>query len=130
MIGFDILAAFLGGILIFAIIAAIIGSFLFDSLVLLISSFALKIDNKSSFFWKHIFGVWICGGVVSIGTALLLNLTPIGNLTFLSYFLDAIVSAGLTFFCNYYFVFKNDDEKIRKVMSIIFTIIAGLSALG
>ena len=55
---FSWLGPLVGGIILIALILSIIGSFIIDSVVLLISMFVLHIENKTTFFWKHIWGIF------------------------------------------------------------------------
>ena len=116
----EFLLALVGGIFIFAIFAAIVWSFIFDAIVLLVSSIALHIDNKRAFFWNHIWMVWIMTGAASFCSMIILNFMTLG---LLSTAIKVLISGGLSFLFNYYVAFRNDDHRIKTTMSIIFAIV-------
>lgn len=120
----EFLLALVGGIFIFAILAVIIWSFIFDTIVLLVSSIALHIDNKKAFFWNHIWMVWIMTGAASFCSMFILNFITLG---LLSTAIKILISGGLSFLFNYYVTFRNDDYRIKTTMSIIFAIVNVLS---
>ena len=125
----EFLLALLGGILIFAIIAAIIWSLIFDGLVLFISSLVLHIEDKKTFFWKHIWSVWLFGGLSKMASLFLLNFMAVGDSLFATSILTTLILSGMTFAMHYFLTFKNDDERVRKIMSCIFAVIALLTSI-
>ena len=124
----EFLSALVGGMLIFAAIVAIVCSLVFDGIILLVSSIVLHIENKTKFFWKHIWKVWIFGGLANILTLFMLNFINVDNITFALTMLAACISGGLTFVFHYFLTFQNDDERIRKILSAVFAVIAFLTS--
>lgn len=124
----EFLSALFGGILIIAMVATIICSFVFDGIILFVSSIVLHIEDKTKFFWKHIWKVWIFGGLANILTLFMLNFINVDNITFALTILAACISGGLTFIFHYFLTFQNDEERIRKILSAVFAVIAFLTS--
>ena len=120
---FSLLGPLFGGIILIALILSIIGSFIIDSVVLLISMFVLHIENKTTFFWKHIWGIFFLGGIINIIVLIILNFINVSMLGFLSFIPKILLFGGLTFIGYYLIIFRQDDESIRKKMSIVYAII-------
>ncbi len=102
---------------------SIIGSFIIDSVVLLISMFVLQIENKTTFFWKHIWGIFFLGGIINLISLAILNVINISMLGFLAFIPKIILFGGLTFIGYYLIIFRKDDVNVRQKMSLIYAII-------
>ncbi len=104
------------------------GNFVIDSVVLLISMWALKIADKGKWYKKHIFKIFAFGFLADImGSAFLLLLLAIfGDIIFdlelLFTLLATVVSALLIFVFNYCFTFKKSETPLRFRLSLIFAI--------
>ena len=103
-------------------------NFLIDSLVLIISMFALKIADKKQFYKKHILKIFAFGMLSDIIGAAFMFLTvwlEISTMADEWYLLvpAIILSAGAIFLFNYFFTFKKEDKNIRLKLSLIFAII-------
>ena len=103
-------------------------NFLIDSLVLIISMFALKIADKKQFYKKHILKIFAFGMLSDIIGAAFMFLTvwlEISTMADEWYLLvpAIILSASAIFLFNYFFTFKKEDKNIRLKLSLIFAII-------
>ena len=103
-------------------------NFLIDSLVLIISMFALKMTDKKQFYKKHILKIFAFGMLSDIIGAAFMFLTvwlEISTMADEWYLLvpAIILSAGAIFLFNYFFTFKKEDKNIRLKLSLIFAII-------
>lgn len=104
------------------------GNFIIDSLVLIISMYALKINDKKQFYKKNILKIFIFGFLSDIIGSLFLLLMfvlEIGQMGDEPYLTipGLLISAGLIFVFNYFITFKKIDKKLRFKLSIIYTII-------
>lgn len=105
------------------------GNFIIDSLVLIISMYFLKLQQKKEFYKKNIlkiFGFGILADVAGCAYMLLLMVVfQVGNMGDELYLtLPAlIISAMLIFILNYFISFKKYDKKLRFKMALIFAII-------
>lgn len=105
------------------------GNFIIDSLVLLISLFALKITDKKQWYKKHILKIYIFGMLADIvGSAYMLfmmivcEIGSMGDELYLT--LPALViSAVLIFVFDYFISFRKIDQKLRLKLSLIFTVV-------
>ena len=104
------------------------GNFVIDSIVLLISLWALKIADKGNWYKKHIFKIFAFGFLADIlGSAFLLLLLAvfgdvIVDFELLFTLLATVVSALLIFVFNYFFTFKKSEASLRFRLSLIFAI--------
>ncbi|MBE7039656.1 MAG: hypothetical protein E7398_02880 [Ruminococcaceae bacterium] len=105
------------------------GNFIIDSLVLIISMYFLKLQQKKEFYKKNIlkiFGFGILADVAGCAYMLLLMVVfQLGNMGDELYLtLPAlIISAMLIFILNYFISFKKYDKKLRFKMALFFAII-------
>ena len=105
------------------------GNFIIDSLVLLVSMFILKVENKKLWYKKHILKVYTFGMLSDIiGAAYMLLMIAgfkIGNMGDEPYLTipALIISAAMIFVFNYFVTFKRADKKLRLQFSLIFAII-------
>lgn len=105
------------------------GNLIIDSIVLIISMFALKLSEKKHFFKQHILKVWGFGMLSDIiGAAYMFVLIwafevgSMGDELYLT--LPALfISALLIFVLNYFVTFKKTDKALRFKLSLIFTIV-------
>ena len=105
------------------------GNFIIDSLVLLISIFLLKIENKKGFYKENILKIFGFGMLSDIiGSAYMLimmicfEIGRMGDEFYLT--LPALViSAVCIFLFNYYITLKNYDKKVRFRISLIFAVV-------
>ena len=104
------------------------GNFIIDSIVLIVSMFALKMESKKDFYKKHILKIFTFGmlaDIVGSGVMLLMLVLEIGAygdepvLTLPG----ILVSAALIFVVNYFITFRKVERDIRLRMSLIFTIV-------
>lgn len=104
------------------------GNFLIDSLVLIISMFALKMDNKKQFYIKNIFKIFGFGLLADIiGSAFMLamvslELSSMGDEWYLTV-PAIIISAVAIFALNYYVSFRKCEKQIKLKLSLIFAIV-------
>ena len=103
-------------------------NFLIDSLVLIISMFALKIAEKKRFYKKHILKIFAFGMLSDIIGAAFMFLTvwlEISTMADEWYLLvpAIILSAGAIFLLNYFFTLKKEDKNIRLKLALIFAIV-------
>ncbi len=101
------------------------GNFIIDSLVLIISMYALKIADKKQLYKKHILTIFIFGLLSDFAGAAFLLLTMIlevgqmGDELYLT--LPAVIISGaLIFVLNYFVTFRKADAQHRLKLSIIF----------
>ena len=105
------------------------GNFIIDSLVLIISMFALKIVEKKQFYKRHIFKIYLFGMISDIiGAAYLLLLMLVFEIGGMGdeLYLPApavIISSALIFIFNYFVTFKKTDKLLRLKFSLIFTLV-------
>lgn len=104
------------------------GNFIIDSLVLLLSMYILKINNKKQFYKKSILKVFLFGMLSDIiGTLylfLMMFVFEIGNMGDELYLTTpgVIVSALMIFIFNYFITFRKINKKERLKLSIIFAV--------
>ena len=103
-------------------------NFLIDSLVLIISMFALKIADKKQFYKKHILKIFAFGmlsDIIGSATMFLAVWLEISTMADEWYLLvpAIILSASAIFLFNYFFTFKKEDKNIRLKLSLTFAII-------
>ena len=105
------------------------GNFIIDSIVLLVSMYVLKLQNKKAFYKQNIMKIF-CFGMLSdiIGSAymfILMVLFQVGRMGDELYLtLPAlIISAILIFIFNYCITFRNCDRATRLKMALIFAIV-------
>ena len=105
------------------------GNFLIDSLVLIISMFALKMVDKKQFYKRHIFKIY-CFGLLAdiIGSAYMFLMTMVFEIGVMGDELyltipALIISASLIFVFNYHVTFKKSDSALRLRLSLIFAIV-------
>jgi len=105
------------------------GNFLIDSLVLLVSLFCLKIDNKKAFYKQSILKIFGFGILAdSIGAAYMLimmiglQIGRMGDELYLT--LPALLIASvLIFVLNYFITFKRYDHRVRCILALTFAIV-------
>lgn len=105
------------------------GNFLIDSLVLIISMFALKMADKKQFYKRHIFKIY-CFGLLAdiIGSAYMFLMTMVFEIGVMGDELyltipALIISAALIFVFNYFVTFKKIDSALHLRLSLIFAIV-------
>lgn len=105
------------------------GNFIIDSIVLIISMFALKMTEKKRFYKRHIFPIWGFGMLSDIiGAAymfLLMWAFEVGSMGDELYLTipALIISAILIFVLNYFITFRKSDKVLRMKLALIFTIV-------
>ena len=105
------------------------GNFIIDSIVLIISMFALKMTEKKQFYKRHIFQIWGFGMLSDIvGAAymfLLMWAFEVGSMGDELYLTipALIISAALIFVLNYFVTFRKSDKVLRLKLALIFTIV-------
>ena len=107
---------------------AIPANFIIDSIVLIVSMFILKVNEKKKFYIRNIWKVFLFGFASDIiGSVLMftvLCLFDLGNPDALYLTLPGLlISAGLIFIFNYFISFRKIDKKQRLIFSLIFSII-------
>lgn len=105
------------------------GNFLIDSVVLAISVYCFKMDEKKVFYKQHIFKVFGFGmlaDVVGAGYLLLMmiyfQVGQMGDEWYLTV-PALILSAILIFVFNYFFTFRKCDGRMRMKLALIFAIV-------
>ena len=105
------------------------GNFLIDSIVLIISMFALKMTEKKRFYKRHIFQIWGFGMLSDIiGAAymvLLMWAFEVGSMGDELYLTipALIISAILIFVLNYFVTFRKSDKALRLKLALTFAIV-------
>ena len=102
------------------------GNFIIDSLVLIASTFALKITDKKPFYKKHILKIF-CFGLLAdiIGSAYLFvmafvfELGTMGDELYLT-IPALVISAVMIFVFNYFITFKRTEKALRLRLALIF----------
>lgn len=107
---------------------AIPANFIIDSIVLIVSMFILKINEKKKFYIRNIWKVFLFGFASDIiGSVLMFTFSCIFDLANPdSLYLTLpglLISAGLIFIFNYFISFRKIDKKQRLIFSLIFSII-------
>ena len=106
-------------------------NFIIDSLVLIISMYALGLMQKKEFYKKHILYIFgfgmladIIGSVYMYAMLILFEDYEGFQIDGLGFTLPALlISAVLIFVFNYFVTFRKDDKNLRLKMSLIFAII-------
>ena len=105
------------------------GNFIIDSLVLMISMYALKMTEKKQWYKQHILKIFLFGMLSDIIgaaylflTAFILELGIMGDELYLTG-PALLISAAMIFIFNYYFTFKKDALALRIKFSLIFAIV-------
>ena len=107
---------------------AIPANFIIDSIVLIVSMFILKINEKKKFYIRNIWKVFLFGFASDIiGSVLMFTFSCIFDLAnpdalYLT-LPGLLISAGLIFIFNYFISFRKIDKKQRLIFSLIFSII-------
>ena len=107
-------------------------NFIIDSLVLIAAMFALKIQEKKTYYKKHIIKIFSFGMVSDlIGALYMLGMLYL--FAFLEIELDVddlrltmpamIISAVFIFILNYFVTFKKSEKNERLKMSLVFAIV-------
>ena len=105
------------------------GNFIIDSLVLIISMFALKMTEKKRFYKRHTFQIWGFGMLSDIvGAAymfLLMWAFEVGSMGDELYLTipALIISAALIFVLNYFVTFRKSDKVLRLKLALTFAIV-------
>ena len=105
------------------------GNFIIDSIVLIISMFALHMADKKQFYKKNIlkiFGIGMLSDIIGSAYMLLLvlgfQIGRMGDELYLT--LPALVISGvLIYILNYFISFKKCDRKERIRLSLIFALV-------
>ena len=126
MAGLELLSALFVNLLLLAMVIAIIGSLILHGIVLFLASIALHVEHKSSYFWRRIWGVWLCTGISQVISFMCLNFINFDGNIFPMIILQSMITGVLAFLFQYFFAFKNDNIEIRKPMAITFAIMAAL----
>lgn len=104
------------------------GNFIIDSLVLVVSMYALKVAEKKQWYKQHILKVFLFGMLSDIiGTAYLFLMAFVFELGIMGDELyltgpALLFSAAMIFVFNYFITFKKDDQALRLRFSLIFAI--------
>lgn len=104
------------------------GNFIIDSAVLIISMFALKMNEKKQWYKRHIFKIFgfglladVIGSAYMFLLAMVFEVGRMGDELYLT--LPAVfLSAILIFVFNYFVTFRKDDKTLRLKFSLIFAI--------
>ena len=105
------------------------GNFIIDSIVLIISMFAVKMTEKKRFYKRHIFQIWGCGLLSDIiGAAymfLLMWAFEVGSMGDELYLTipALIISAALIFVLNCFVTFRKSDKVLRLKLALTFAIV-------
>lgn len=105
------------------------GNFLIDSLVIVLSMYALKIQNKKDFYKKTIvktFSFGIISDVIgSLYMLIMMMGFEIGRMGDEMYLTvpALLISACFIFLFNYFFTFKNYDKSIRLKIALILLVV-------
>ena len=108
---------------------ALPGNFIIDSIVLIISMFALKMTEKKRFYKRHIFQIWGFGMLSDIvGAAYMFFLMwafEVGSMGDELYLTipTLIISAVLIFVLNYFVTFRKSDKVLRLKLALTFAIV-------
>ena len=105
------------------------GNFIIDSLVLIISMYALKISDKKQWYKRHIFKIFgfgmlsdVIGSAYMILMTLVFQLGVMGDELYIT--LPAlIISAAFIFVFNYFVTFRKADRALRLKLSLILAIV-------
>lgn len=103
-------------------------NYIIDSLVLLISMYALRIYQKKEFYKRSILKIFLIGifsDVIGSFYMLVNVLLEVGHMADEWYITvpALVISAALIFVLNYYITFRNVDKKTRLLLSLIFAIV-------
>ena len=104
------------------------GNFIIDSLVLILALKALKVENRKSFYKKHIFLVFGVGFLSDIlaslpmwGAVFLEWGGPYGDSPLLT--VPGVAAAGvLIYVFNYFITFRKQEKPLRKKLSLTLAI--------
>ena len=105
------------------------GNFIIDSLVLIISMYALKIADKKQWYKRHIFKIFGFGMLSDvIGSAYMILMTLVFQLGVMGDELHItlpalIISAAFIFVFNYFVTFRKADRGLRLKLSLILAIV-------
>ena len=104
------------------------GNFIIDSLVLIISMYALKINDKKQFYKKNILKIFIFGFLSDIIGSLFLLLMfvlEIGQMGDEPYLTipGLVISAVMIFLFNYFVTFRGTDKTSRLKLTLIFAVV-------
>ena len=103
------------------------GNFLIDSLVLLICMKCLHVENKKTFYKKHIWKIFAFGllsdliGSGLLFLALVMEWSMMGDELYIT-FPAMVISAICIYLFNYFVTFRKDDKNIRFKMALTFAI--------
>ncbi len=105
------------------------GNFIIDSLVLVVSMFFLKIQNKKCFYKQNILKIFVFGMLSDIiGSAYMLimmiplQIVRMGDELYLT-IPALIISVVCIFIFNYFVTFKKCDKQTRVKLAMIFAIV-------
>ena len=105
------------------------GNLIIDSLVLIISMFALKMTEKKRFYKRHIFQIWgfgmlsdIIGAAYMFLLMWMFEVCSMGDELYLT-IPALVISAALIFVLNYFVTFRKSDKVLRLKLALTFAII-------
>ena len=105
------------------------GNFIIDSLVLVVSMYALKITEKKAFYKQHILKIFLFGMLSDIiGAAYLFVMAFVFELGIMGDELyltgpALLIAAGMIFVFNYFVTFKSEEKPLRLRFALIFAIV-------
>ena len=105
------------------------GNFLIDSLVLIISMYALKLTEKKAFYKQHILKIFLFGMLSDIiGAAYLFLMAFVFELGIMGDELyltgpALLIAAGMIFVLNYFVTFKKEEKPLRLRLALTFAIV-------
>ena len=105
------------------------GNFLIDSLVLIISMYALKLTEKKTFYKQHILKIFLFGMLSDIiGAAYLFLMAFVFELGIMGDELyltgpALLIAAGMIFVLNYFVTFKKEEKPLRLRLALTFAIV-------
>ena len=106
----------------------ILGNFLIDSVIYVISMNILKMENKMDLYKGNIFAIFMFGLLSDFfGSMFILLLNAcglgVGSDDYLYISIAVLISAVLIFVFNYFCTFRDLNKRDRLVLSLIFSIL-------
>ena len=104
-------------------------NFIIDSLVLMISMYALKLTEKKAFYKQHILKIFLFGMLSDIiGAAYLFLMAFVFELGIMGDELyltgpALLIAAGMIFVFNYFMTFKKEEKPLRLRLALTFAIV-------
>lgn len=127
MFGLEGLGQILGQFALLAIAGIVIGmiiSFAIQCLILYIGMWICGIEDKGTFFTKHIFKIILVGIISTFLSNALIGILGSVSFGMLGTLLPAAVAGAIEYFCHYHLTFRDDPTKIRKSMSVCYAVLA------